>query len=56
MAEWLVCVLPGGILNLLSLFQLLVSLTLKSPSREWSIKYVCICIKKNRFQTTASNL
>ena len=36
----LVCLLPVGILNLLSLFQLLVSLALKSPSGEWSIMYV----------------
>ena len=37
----LVCLLPVGILNLLSLFRLFVSLALKSPSGEWSIKYVC---------------
>jgi len=40
----LVCLLPVGILNLLSLFQLLVSLALKSPSGEWSIMYVCIYV------------
>ena len=34
--------LPVGILNLLSLIQLFVSLALKSPSREWSIKSVCM--------------
>ena len=38
----LVCLLPVGILNLLSSFQLFVSLALKSPSGEWSFKYVCI--------------
>jgi len=38
----LVCLLPVGILNLLSLFQLFVSLALKSPNGEWSIKYVCM--------------
>ena len=37
----LVCLLPVGILNQLSSFQLLVSLALKSPSGEWSITYVC---------------
>ena len=37
----LVCLLPVRILNLLSVFQLLVSLALKSPSGEWSITYVC---------------
>ena len=36
----LVCLLRVGILKLLSLFQLLVSLALKSPSGEWSITYV----------------
>ena len=41
----LVCLLPVGILNLLSLFQLLVSLGLKSPrGGGWSIKYVCMYI------------
>ena len=40
----LVCRLPVGTLNLLSSFQLFVSLALKSPSDEWSIKYVCIAI------------
>ena len=39
-----VCRLPVGIFNLLSSFQLFVSLALKSPSNEWSIKYVCIAI------------
>ena len=38
----LVCLLPVGILNLISLFQLLVSLAQKSPSGEWSIK-VLLC-------------
>ena len=37
-----VCLVPVGILNLLSLFQLFVSLAMKSPSGEWSIKYVCM--------------
>ena len=36
----LVCLLPVGILNLSSSFQLFVSLARKSPNREWSIKYV----------------
>ena len=34
----LVCLLPVGILNLLSLFHLFASLALKSPSWERSIK------------------
>ena len=38
----LVCLLPVGILNLLSLFQLLVSLALKSPSGSGQLSmYVC---------------
>ena len=36
------CLLPVGILNLLSLFQWFVSLALKSPSEERSIKYTYI--------------
>ena len=35
----LVCLLPVGILNLLSLFQWFISLALKSPNGERSIKY-----------------
>ena len=35
----LVCLLPVGILNLLSLFQWFVSLALKSPNGKRSIKY-----------------
>ena len=33
-ANWSASILPVGILNLLSLFQLFVSLALKSPSGE----------------------
>ena len=40
----LVCLLPVGILNLLSSFHLLLSLALKSPSGEWSITYVCMYV------------
>lgn len=35
----LVCLLPVGILNMLSLFELFISLALKSPNGERSIKY-----------------
>ena len=38
----MVCLLPVGILNLLSLFQWFVSLALKSPNGERSIKYTYI--------------
>ena len=40
----LVCLLPVVILNLLSSFQLFVSLALKNPSGEWSITYVCMYV------------
>ena len=48
----LVCLLPVGILNLLSSFQLLVSLALKSLRGEWSITYVCMYVRVSNSRNT----
>ena len=50
----LVCLLPVGILNLSTSFQLFVSLALKSPSGERSIKYVCTMKRSSRCCAQAS--
>ena len=55
----MVCLLglTVGILNLLSLFQLFVSLALESPSGEWSFKYVCkVNVQNQRNSSTVINI